>query len=97
MYSVWGCARRDYFSPLSSSCLQRGKIVPSRVRAQGVHGERIPDLLHAPARPDLTVIIYIVKVRCDRGVKVCSGGVSKSESEFEGSEMPGTRSEVNAI
>ena len=23
-------ATRDYFSPLSSSCLQRGKIVPAR-------------------------------------------------------------------
>ena len=53
------CARRDYFSPLSSSRLQRGKIVPSRARARSVNAERIPDMLHAAARPDLRVIFYI--------------------------------------
>ena len=47
-------------------------MFPSRVHARSVHAERIPDLLHAPARPDLTVIIYIVKVRCARAVVVTS-------------------------
>ena len=54
-------------------------------------------LAHANKKASFVACAAGGAARAHGGVKVCSGGGCFSESEFEGSELPGTRSEVNAI